>query len=138
MSTTPHEHNHEKLCVLVVEDSPLLRDIFRKALRGRFAIYAASGAKEGWRLYEDKKPDIVFVDIGLPDGSGHDLTRKIKEHSSATYIVMATANDSIEEKETASHNHADGYIEKPFNMQEIEACIERCIALKERGQLLPP
>jgi len=128
------EHSHEKLCVLVVEDSTFLRDVFRKSLRERFAVYAASGTKEGWRLYTDKKPDIVFVDIGLPDGSGHYLTRKIKEDDPSTYIVMATASDSIEEKEKASHNHADGYIAKPFNMQEIDDCIERCKEMKERGR----
>jgi DNA-binding response OmpR family regulator len=134
MDAKLQEHDRKKLCVLVVEDSALLREIFRKALRGQYAVYAASGAKEGWMLYQDKRPDIVFVDIGLPDGSGHDLTRKIKEATPSAYIVMATANDTIEEKEIAAHNHADGYISKPFNMQEITDCIERCLVLKQRRE----
>ena len=135
MSKNPSNQKpeHEKLRVLVVEDNDLLREMFRLALRGQHAIFTASGAKEGLRLYQEKKPDLIFMDIRLPDGSGHDLTRKIKEDNPSAYVVMVTVNDFIEEKEKAAHNHADGFIAKPFNQQEINDVIERCLTLKNRG-----
>jgi DNA-binding response OmpR family regulator len=130
----PQEQTHERLCILVVEDSDMLRKMFHKAFRDEHTVYAASGVKEAWRLYIDKNPPIVFVDIGLPDGNGHDLAHKIKEHNPAAYVVMATASDYVEDKEEAGHNHADGFITKPFNRQEIQDYIERCIALRRRNK----
>ncbi|MDD3370806.1 MAG: response regulator [Alphaproteobacteria bacterium] len=138
MTSKPSDHisnvEHHKLCILIVEDSTFLRDVFRKALRAHYSIYTAGGAKEGWRLYADKKPDIVFIDIGLPDGSGHDLTVQIKKDNPACYIVMATASTTFEEKEMAAHNHADGFITKPFNMREIDDCIERYLSIRSRDE----
>jgi DNA-binding NtrC family response regulator len=124
---------HDKLKILVVEDSDILREIFRMALRDHETVFTAKGAKEGWKLYKEKSPDIVFMDIRLPDGNGHDLTKKIKEDNPATFVIMATVNDIVEEKEIAAHNHADGFITKPFNMREIDDCIERCLTLRARG-----
>lgn len=122
----------DDLCILVVEDSSFLKDIFRKSLRTNHKVYVASGVKEGWRLYVDKNPDIVFIDIGLPDGNGHDLTRMIKKDDPSTYVIVATASDNTEQKEISAHNHADGFIGKPFTMKEIEDCIQHCLDLRER------
>jgi len=122
----------KRLCILVVEDNDLLRETFRLALYKDHAIYVAKGAKEGWRQYKEKKPDIVFMDINLPDGNGHDLTKQIKKDNPSTCVVMATVNDVVEEKERAANNHADGFIAKPFTKEEIDACIERCQTLKSR------
>jgi len=120
------------MSILVVEDNDVLREMFRLALRGEYMVYAARSAKEGWRLYKEKKPAIVFMDIRLPDGNGHDLTKKIKEDDPQTYVVMATVNDIVEEKEKAAHNHADCFIAKPFSKDEIEDIINRCLDLKYR------
>ncbi|MDR3425194.1 MAG: response regulator [Alphaproteobacteria bacterium] len=135
MTATLHQQkqDHEHLRVLVVEDSDMLRVMFRKAFQVAHTIYAASGAKEGWRLYLDKTPDIVFVDIGLPDGNGHDLARMIKEKNPAAYIIMATASDYVEDKEKAGQNLADGFITKPYNKKEINDYIERCIDVRLRN-----
>jgi DNA-binding NtrC family response regulator len=124
--------DHKKLCVLVVEDNDLLRETFKLALRGEHLVFAAKGVNEGWLQYKAKNPDIVFMDIRLPDGSGHDLTKKIKADNPQTYVVMATVNDFIEEKEKAAHNHADGFIAKPFNKQEIADFIDRCLEMRAR------
>ena len=133
MQSGKQEQDHQKLNVLVVEDNDLLREVFLLVLRAQHKAFGARGAKEGWRLYNEKKPDIVFMDIRLPDGSGHDLTRKIKEDNPLVYVIMATVNDFVEEKERAANNHADGFISKPFNKDEIADCIERCLTLKRRS-----
>lgn len=132
MPTFLHQKDHDKLRILVVEDSDFLREMFRRALRGEHAVYAAAGAKEGWRLYQEKEPDIIFVDIGLPDGNGHDLARKIKEYNPAAFVVMATASDFAEDREVADQNNADGYIAKPYNKQEINDYVDHCLFLNHR------
>ncbi len=116
---------HERPSLLIVEDSDLLRKMFQQAFQNHHLVYATSGAKEGWSLYLKKNPDIVFLDIGLPDGNGHDLARKIKKHDTATYVVMVTASDHKGDKEDAFYNHVDGFITKPFNKNQIDACIRR-------------
>ena len=132
MTTTPVQQEHPPLRILVVEDSDLSRELFRRALKSGPSLYAASGAKEGWRLFVEKKPDIVFVDLGLPDGDGHDLARRIKETAPECFVIIATANDCAEDRERAGLNHADGFIAKPFNKAEINDYIAHCLALRAR------
>ena len=127
-----NKHPHERLRILVVEDSEMQKLIFLKALPGIHTIRMASDAKEGWTFYLETAPHIVFLDIGLPDGSGNDLARLIKEHNQTTHIIMATANSDRENKEKAVHNRVDGFIVKPISAKEINDHIERFMALRRR------
>lgn len=129
---TQQEPTHERLGILIVEDSDLLREIFCRVLRDMHSVYTASGIKEGWRLYREKSPDIVFLDIGLPDGNGHDLACMIKEQNPATYVIMATASHSIENRDEAERNHVDGVIAKPFTKKEINDYVDRYMAVRHR------
>ncbi|MFA4994387.1 MAG: response regulator [Bdellovibrionales bacterium] len=113
------------LHILVVEDSDLLRQIFSKTLGKEHIIEAAATAKEGLALYLKKNPDLVFLDILLPDGSGHDLAFQIKEHNPKTFVVMATASDYTDDKEEATFNRVDGFLTKPFSKQQIDDVIDR-------------
>ncbi|MDR3425572.1 MAG: response regulator [Alphaproteobacteria bacterium] len=114
------------MCVLLVEDSDLLRQIFKAAFSVENQIETASGAKEGWLAYLTKSPDIVFLDIGLPDGNGHDLAHRIKARTPSTFVVMATANDYTEDRQEAWFNDVDGFITKPYDKQQITDLIDRC------------
>jgi two-component system, chemotaxis family, chemotaxis protein CheY len=112
------------LHILVVEDSDFLRQIFTTTLGKEHIVDVAAGAKEGWTQYLKKNPDIVFLDILLPDGNGHDLAYRIKEHNPKTFVVMATASDYTDDKEEASFNHVDGFVVKPFGKQKIDEIID--------------
>lgn len=125
--------SHERLCILIVEDSDVLREMFRRAFHDMHLVYAASSVKEGWELYLDKSPSIVFLDIGLPDGSGHDLARRIKEKNPATYIVMATASRDVGDKQEAVYSRVDGFITKPFNKQEINDYVDRFMVARRKN-----
>ncbi|MFA5041374.1 MAG: response regulator [Bdellovibrionales bacterium] len=113
------------LQILVVEDSDFLRQIFSTTLGREHMIESASTVKEGWDLYLRNDPHIVFIDILLPDGNGHDLAHKIKEHNPKTYVVMATASDYADDKQEAIFNRADGYLTKPYGKQKIDEIIDR-------------
>lgn len=117
--------NHLQLHILVVEDHDLLRKMFSEAFRNIHTVHTASSAEEGWKLYLDKTPDIVFLDIGLPDTSGHELAHRIKERNPASYVIMATSSDYEEDMEEAARNNADGFIVKPFDKKKITGYIDR-------------
>jgi len=119
------------LKILLVEDSDLLRQIFRAAFRDEHLIETASGAKEGWKFYQEHKPDIVFLDIILPDGSGHDLAYRIKERDPRAFVVMATANDFTDDRVEARFNHVDGFITKPFDKKQIDDLISSFMAKRD-------
>jgi len=91
-------------------------------------VYSASGAEEGWKLYIDHAPHIIFLDIGLPDASGHELARRIRQHTSTAYIIMATASDYKEDAEEARQNQVDGFITKPFDKGMISNYIDKYLA----------
>jgi len=111
------------LHILVVEDSELLRDIFCMTLCKEHLIETAATAKAGWERYLKTNPDIVFLDIALPDGTGHDLAYKIKGQNPKAYVVMATASDFSDDKEEASFNRVDGFLTKPFGKHHIDNII---------------
>jgi len=113
------------LHILVVEDSDFLRQIFSTTLGKEHIVNEAPDMKTGWDLYLKKSPNIVFLDILLPDGNGHDLAYKIKEHNPKTFVVMATASDYSDDKEEAVFNRVDGFLTKPFGKQHIDTMIER-------------
>ncbi len=113
------------LRILIVEDHDLLRSLFLQAFQGAYDVLTASTAEEGWELYAERRPDVIFLDIRLPDVSGHALTERIKRDNPKAYIVMATAHDSPEERKTAEANRVDGYIVKPFDKKAIMDHIQR-------------
>ena len=114
----------DRLNILIVEDQSFLRNLLAEVLRTDYAIETAADLKEGWNLYVKKAPDIVFLDIQLPDGSGHALAHRIKELDPASYIVMVTASNQRDDVELAKENHVDGFIIKPFNKKKISDCID--------------
>lgn len=132
MTETPVQNKaRSPLNILVVEDSNFLRQILSTTLGKEHIVEEASTIKEGWNTYLKKAPDIVFLDILLPDGNGHDLARRIKEHNPKTFVIMATASDYSDDKEEASFNRVDGFITKPYGKQTIDDIVDRYWAGKQ-------
>jgi two-component system, chemotaxis family, chemotaxis protein CheY len=131
MKATFHpRHNKDHPRILIVEDSDVIRLMLNSAFKNRHFTHTAPNVTEGWKLYLEMAPDMVFLDIGLPDGNGHDLARRIKEHNPATYIVMVTASHDVGDKVSALQNHVDGYILKPFSKKDANGCIEKYLMVR--------
>lgn len=113
------------LCILVVEDNELLQQIFLSTYKNAHVVRTASTIKQAWEMFNRKPPDIVFMDIALPDGNGHDLVYRIKKARPETYIVMVTASTYTDDKEEAVFNHVNGFITKPFGKAQIDGTIAR-------------
>lgn len=107
--------------VLVVDDEPQIRRVLRHALSedGTRVIEAAT-AREGLDLAAAERPDLIVLDLGLPDGSGEDVCRQIRGWSKAPILVLS-ARHSDTEKVALFDAGSDDYVTKPFSSAELKA-----------------
>jgi two-component system OmpR family response regulator len=114
----------ENLKVLVVDDEPNIRDLLSASLRfqGHQVLTAANG-NEAINKIVDNQPDIVLLDVMLPDVSGFGVTKKIRSLGIEVPILFLTARDDTEDKITGLTVGGDDYVTKPFSLDEIMARI---------------
>jgi len=107
--------------VLVVEDEAEIRRFVRLALeREGFEVYEADGVKRGLIEAGTRRPDLVVLDLGLPDGDGVDLIRDLRTWSEAPVVVLS-ARTTEQDKIGALDAGADDYLVKPFGTGELLA-----------------
>lgn len=107
--------------VLLVEDEPEMRKFIRATLTSRgYRLLEAERASEGMQLLTSHNPDLVLLDLGLPDGDGIDLTRTLREWSRVPVIVLS-ARGREDDKVAALDAGADDYLTKPFGVNELLA-----------------
>ena len=116
--------------VLIVDDEPHIRRLIHAALsRADYATAEAENAREALEKARAERPDIVLLDLGLPDRDGIELVPLFKQQSDATLIVVS-ARDATTEKVAALDLGADDYLTKPFDTDELLARVR--VALRNR------
>ena len=123
-----------KLRILVVEDEksisePLAEGLGREGFDAEIAATLES-ARQGWR----RSPDLILLDVMLPDGDGRDLAREIRRESDVP-IIMLTARGEEIDRVVGLELGADDYVVKPFSMRELTARIR---AILRRGRSSEP
>lgn len=119
--------------VLVVEDEESIAEAIRYALEVEgFEVLVAGTGSEGVRLAESRRPSLVLLDVMLPESSGLDVCRRIRQ-SSDVPIVMLTARDSEADKVAGLELGADDYVVKPFSMRELIARVRAHVRRSERS-----
>ena len=113
---------------LVVEDQVFSRGLLRSALSTLYTQDDVPTVQQGWNMFLEQSPDIIFLDIDLNGESGHDLARNIKEFDPMAYVVMVTASHLLQDVRTAKFNRVDGFIGKPFSKQKIDDVIQKYLA----------
>ncbi len=109
--------------ILIIEDDASLRSFMRVLLSAQeYTVIEAIDGKQGITLALTHQPEIILVDLGLPDIDGLDVIQQIRAHVNGTLIVVS-ARDKENDKITALDNGADDYLTKPFNAQELLARI---------------
>jgi two-component system KDP operon response regulator KdpE len=107
--------------VLLIEDEPQMRRFLRAALGAdEYHLVEASTAREGLAQAAGCNPDLILLDLGLPDSDGLDVTRRIREWSHAPIIVIS-ARGQERDKVAALDAGADDYLTKPFGVGELLA-----------------
>ena len=107
--------------VLVVDDEPPIRKLLRLGLRAQgYEVWEAPNGKAALDLLE-KGPDVVILDLGLPDMRGLDLLRTIRGRNEALPVIVLSSRDDEAGKVEALDLGADDYVTKPFGLDELRA-----------------
>src|SRR5216684_684145 len=107
--------------VVLIEDEPQIRRFLRATLQGQgYRLFEAATGADGLVEAASRQPDVVIVDLGLPDMDGLEVIRRLREWSSVPVIVLS-ARGGERDKVTALDAGADDYIEKPFGTDELLA-----------------
>jgi DNA-binding response OmpR family regulator len=118
--------------ILVVEDDPAILGGLVDLLVGEgFEAFPASNGRKALRLYEAKKPDLILLDIMIPEISGYDVCKQIRRTDPLTPIVMLTAKGQEVDKIVGLEIGADDYIVKPFSVNELLARIRAALRRAE-------
>jgi two-component system KDP operon response regulator KdpE len=107
--------------VLIVDDETPIRHFLRLSLAGEgYRVIEAGTAAEALEMIAGQRPDVVILDLGLPDRDGLDLTRDVREWSSVPIVVLS-AREKENDKVAALEAGADDYLTKPFGTGELMA-----------------
>jgi len=124
--------------ILVIDDEPQIHRFLKPALEaaGHEALPAMTGT-EGLRLAASRAPDLVLLDLGLPDLDGQDVLKRLRAFSDVPVIVLS-ARDRETEKIDALDGGADDYVEKPFSVGELLARIRAALRHRLEQQGVAP
>ncbi len=113
--------------ILIIEDEPPIRRFLRASLTNEgYRLNEAASGEEGLRVASSQPPDLVILDLGLPDIDGHEVLRQLREWLAAPIIILS-ARDQEMQKIKALDNGADDYVTKPFGIGELLARIRTAI-----------
>ncbi|WP_292010304.1 response regulator transcription factor [Chryseobacterium sp.] len=117
--------------ILIVEDENALREVTQQFLeKEKFTVESAENFEEGLFKVSDYDYDCILLDITLPDGSGLDLLKEIKNKEKNTSVIILSARDSVDDKVKGLELGADDYLAKPFHLSELFARIKSVIRRK--------
>jgi len=109
------------LKILIVDDEPPIRKLLRMGLTTQgYQVFEATNGKTALELL-DKEPDLVILDLGLPDIQGHELLRMIRARNEGVPVVVLSSRGDEAGKVQALDFGADDYVTKPFGMDELLA-----------------
>jgi two-component system, OmpR family, KDP operon response regulator KdpE len=111
----------DKLNVLVIDDELSIRRFLKAALNSKgYTVWEAEKGEEGISLTINQKPDLIILDLGLPDIDGVEVTRLLRKWTRAPIIILSV-KDSDNDKIAALDAGADDYLTKPFSLGELTA-----------------
>jgi len=108
----------------VVDDEPNIRELLSTSLRfAGFEVHAAADGNGALQLVRDVEPDLVVLDVMLPDMDGFTVTRRMRATGRHTPVVFLTAKDDTQDKVQGLTVGGDDYVTKPFSLEEVVARI---------------
>ena len=120
-----------KKILLLEDDENLSRGIAFTFEKDGYDVVSVGSIMDGKRMLEQHKIDLIILDLGLPDGNGMDLCKKIRTHSKVP-IIMLTACDLETDEVSGLLAGADDYITKPFSLSILGQELKHCYAAQKR------
>ena len=118
MTAATEDHDYEAR-LLVVDDEPNIRDLLATSLRfAGFEVFTASPGNEAIREATEHQPDLVVLDVMLPDMDGFTVTRRLRDRGEQYPILFLTAKDETQDKVAGLTVGGDDYVTKPFSLEE--------------------
>lgn len=124
--------------ILIIEDEPNIRELILYNLKTNgYDGVAAEDGLVGITMVHREKPDLILLDIMLPEKNGYDICRELREEGNNTPIIMITAKTEEIDKVMGLEYGADDYIAKPFGIREMMARIKAVLRRYEAGSSVP-
>lgn len=134
----PHNSSvpSEEARLLVVDDEPNIRDLLASSLRfAGFEVLVASDGASAFNLATTEHPDLVVLDVMLPDMDGFTVTRRLRDAGIRIPVLFLTARDDMRDKIQGLTVGGDDYVTKPFGLEEVVARIRAILRrTKETGE----
>jgi len=116
----PRQSDNRPFRVLVVDDEPSLADLLTLALQYEgWEVRSAGSGTEALRLADEFAPDAVLLDMLLPDFTGLEVVRRLRESSSDVPVLFLTARDDVADRAAGLNAGAQGYLTKPFSLDDV-------------------
>ncbi|MBB5893113.1 response regulator transcription factor [Kutzneria kofuensis] len=124
--------------LLVVEDEPSIRELLAASLRfAGFEVDTASTGTDALRNVERERPDLILLDVMLPDRDGFEVVRRLRSGGLGVPVLFLTARDGAEDKITGLTIGGDDYVTKPFSLEEVIARVN-AVLRRTKAQPEPP
>jgi len=127
--------------VLIIDDSKFVVQYISNILTAAdYQVVTADNSKDGIRMVKEERPDLILLDVILPDTNGFEVFRILRddENNYLTPVIMLTSQDNLEDKLTALELGADDYITKPFNSREMLSRIRNTLKRIDRNRYANP
>ncbi|MFQ5797348.1 MAG: response regulator [Bacteroidota bacterium] len=114
--------------ILAVDDDPAMLRMIRELLgKEKFSVTTADGGREGMKRFNRTPFDLVLLDIDMPEVSGFEVLTHIRPRSPDVKVIMVTGLDDLKHGMRAMESGANGYITKPFNIQDFVDEVKRVL-----------
>ncbi len=113
-------------CVLIIDDNEGLVDLFRRYLAGTgYRLVAATDAREGWRAIEEAVPDIIVLDVMMPQSDGWEVLQRLRTHESTRHVPVIVCS-VFDDPRLAFSLGATGFLAKPVDRAHLLAALAQC------------
>ncbi|MCF6433986.1 response regulator [Pseudoalteromonas sp. MMG022] len=113
--------------ILIIDDSKEIRDYLSNILveLGFEEIFESENFESAKTLLIDNPPNVIFLDIELPDTDGTQILEFINDHYPSTHVIMCSGHNSLENVQNTWELGAKGFIAKPFNAKKVDTVLKR-------------
>jgi two-component system, chemotaxis family, chemotaxis protein CheY len=129
--------NRDETVVMIADDDMFMRSLLKKSLEDRATIIELGDANDVVTTYLEKLPDIVFLDIHMPQGSGMDILSEILNYDETAYVIILSSDSVRDNVMVAKQTGAQGFLAKPFTQGKILDYFRKCptVAARESKQV---
>jgi two-component system chemotaxis response regulator CheY len=125
--------SHRRPEIMIIEDDAFSRRLVEKVLPQDFHLTSRGDAQNALHDYVALAPNLLFLDINLPDVTGHELLERIMQADPDAYVIMLSGNNDRQNVMRAMENGARGFVAKPFTREKIYQYIQRCPTLQQQA-----